>query len=216
MEDDRELVSAERTNTPPPPTSSPPTLQSAAHLAGFMGRELTSGRLPSYPSSVWKLIPSSVSRPRDPSAGDLTWVSAVCVTPTLPPVYPRERKLRRPPRLRDPRRSRRGDGSSQIFLDSRIGLVLHLCLVSFLSNFSPPPMVTFFTCRHPPPSPKPLPASIRRLRPPLSFVAHLDRFASPPQLPACRLGRWRSEPPVGAVKHYLPLSVCCRRRAAEL
>lgn len=71
-EDDRELMSTH-----------PPLPQSAAHLAGFMGKELTSGRLPCYPSSVWKLIPSSVSKPRDPSAGDLTWVSAVCVTPTL-------------------------------------------------------------------------------------------------------------------------------------
>lgn len=41
---------------------------SAAHLAGFIGKELTSGRLPCYPSSVWKLIPSSVSKPRDPLA----------------------------------------------------------------------------------------------------------------------------------------------------
>lgn len=53
----------------------------AAHLAGFMGKELTSGRLPRYPSSVWKLIPSSVSKPRDPLAGGITWVSAVWVPP---------------------------------------------------------------------------------------------------------------------------------------
>lgn len=122
-----------------------------------MGRELTSGRLPCYPSSVWKLIPSSVSRPRDPSAGDLTWVSAVCVTPTLPSVSPRERKLRRPRRLWDPRRSRRGDGSSQIFFDSDCprplsssyqlpsstdGDVLHLQTPS-CSNLCPPPSIGF-------------------------------------------------------------------------
>lgn len=104
----------------------------------------------------------------------------MCVTPTLPPVYPRERKLRRPPRLRDPRRSRRGDGSSQIFLDSRIGLVLHLCLVSFLSNFSPPPMVTFFTCRHPPP----LPQTSARLHPQASASAVFCRPSRPLCLPS--------------------------------
>lgn len=149
-------------SSPHPCHPPPPTLQSAAHLAGFMGRELTSGRLPCYPSSVWKLIPSSVSRPRDPSAGDLTWVSAVCVTPTFPPVSPRERKLRRPRRLWDPKRSRRGHGSSQIFLDSDCSPPPPLPRLPLI-NFSPPPMVTFFTCRHPPPPP--LPFSIHRLRP---------------------------------------------------
>lgn len=46
-----------------------------------MGKELTSGRLPCYPSSMWKLIPSSVSKPRDPLAGGITWVSAVGASP---------------------------------------------------------------------------------------------------------------------------------------
>lgn len=41
----------------------PPSNLAAVHLAEFMGKELTSGRLPCYPSSVWKLIPSSVSNP---------------------------------------------------------------------------------------------------------------------------------------------------------
>lgn len=51
------------------PLNFPPSNLAAAHLAGFMGKELTSGRLPRYPSSVWKLIPSAVSKPRDPLAG---------------------------------------------------------------------------------------------------------------------------------------------------
>lgn len=65
-----------------------PSNLAAAHLAGFMGKELTSGRLPCYPSSVWKLIPSSVSKPRDPLAGGITWVSAVGASPSpLPPLW---------------------------------------------------------------------------------------------------------------------------------
>lgn len=65
-----------------------PSNLSAAHLAGFMGKELTSGRLPCYPSSVWKLIPSSVSKPRDPVAGGITWVSAVGASHSLlPPLW---------------------------------------------------------------------------------------------------------------------------------
>lgn len=115
---------------PPIPTLPPPpaTLQSAAHLAGFMGRELTSGRLPCYPSSVWKLIPSSVSRPRDPSAGDLTRVSAVCVTPRLPSGSPREREresLDVPDVCETPDAVWREDGSTQIFFT-----ILYLPLIS--------------------------------------------------------------------------------------
>lgn len=41
-EDDREVTS----------TQLSPSNLAAAHLAGFMGKELTSGRLPRYPSSV--------------------------------------------------------------------------------------------------------------------------------------------------------------------
>lgn len=192
---------------PTPPTPTP--LQSAAHLAGFMGRELTSGRLPCYPSSVWKLIPSSVSRPRDPSAGDLTWVSAVCVTPTLPPVSPREGKLRRPRRLWEPRRSRLGDGCSQIF-STRIAPSSSSS--SSTSNSSPSYQLlsSTFTCRPPPPrSAGPSSFGLRFIFSPIYSTSSL-------QLPACRSARWRSEPPVGAVKHYLPLSTRCRRRAAEL
>lgn len=65
----------------------------AAHLAGFMGEELTSGRLPRYPSSVWKLIPSSVSKPWDPSAE-----SQQCDPPTqpVPPLNLSKWKSRRP------------------------------------------------------------------------------------------------------------------------
>lgn len=65
-----------------------PSNLSAAHLAGFMGKELTSGRLPCYPSSVWKLILSSVSKLRDPLAGGITWVPAVGASPSpLPPLW---------------------------------------------------------------------------------------------------------------------------------
>lgn len=66
------------------PLNFPPSDRAAAHLGGFMGKELTSGRLPRYPSSVWKLIPSSVSKPRDPLAGGIIRVSAECVSPSLP------------------------------------------------------------------------------------------------------------------------------------